>query len=165
MSVLKLKNIQYEKKEVKICLFALCVILLISAAAWLLSKPGKRYNFCFESADTGMVAVEYRYLPHKGFPENVLQYADELVIGPKTERYRLLFSSGTYFVSRFVRNDVLYVNLSADVLDMSGSCSDIKTGIDLFKKNILNTFGKIKAVEMYIDNKSIYTVTDEDVKN
>ena len=164
MSMLKLKNIQYEKKEIKICLFALCIILIVSFAAWLLSKPGKRYIFRFESADTGMVAVEYRYLPFKGYPENVLQYADELIVGPKTERFRLLFSAGTHFESRFVRDDVLYVNLSPDVLDMSGSCSDIKTGIDLFKKNILNTFGKIKAVEMYIDNKSIYSEVDEDVK-
>ena len=47
---------------------------------------------------------------------------------------------------------------------MVGNCSDIKTGIKLFKKNVLKTFGKIKTVEMYIDNKSIYTQDDENVK-
>lgn len=150
------KNLEYEKKEVKIALFVIAACLVFSLGAWILSRPGKKYNFRFESVDTGKVSVENRYLPRKGYPENVLQYVDELVLGPETERFRMLFSPGTYIISSFVRDNVLYVNLSADVLDRAGSCSEIKTGVKLFKTNVLNTFSKINSVEMYIDNKSIF---------
>lgn len=150
------KNLEYEKKEVKIALFVIAAVLVFSLGAWILSRPGKKYNFRFESVDTGKVSVENRFLPRKGYPENVLQYVDELVLGPQTERFRMLFSPGTYIISSFVRDNVLYVNLSADVLDRAGSCSEIKTGVELFKANVLNTFSKINSVEMYIDNKSIF---------
>ncbi|MCQ2600244.1 MAG: GerMN domain-containing protein [Treponema sp.] len=156
------KNFEYLKKEIKIALFAIVVLLTFSLAAWLISKPGKKYNFRFESVDTGKISVENRYLPRKAYPDNVLQYVDELVLGPETERFKLLFSPGTYIVTSFVRNDVLYVNLSSDVLDRAGSCSEIKTGIELFKTNVLNNFSKINTVEMYIDNKSIYAQSEND---
>lgn len=145
------------KKEIKIAAFVLGIIFLFSLAFWIISGPGKKYNFRFESAVTGKLSAENRYLPHKSYPDNVLQYVDELVLGPKTERLKMLFSPGTYIISSFVRDDVLYVNLSSDVLDRTGSCSEIKTGIELFKKNIFHNFGKINTVEMYIDNKSVYT--------
>lgn len=165
MSIRRLENIKYEEKEVKILLAVLAVFFLFSLFVWTLTVKGKRYTFRFESTDSGRVSVEYRYLPKKSYPENVFQYVDELVIGPKTERFNRLFSYGTHIISSFVTDDdVLFVNLSSDVLEMVGNCSDIKTGIKLFKKNVLKTFGKIKTVEMYIDNKSIYTQDDENVK-
>ena len=165
MSIRRLENIKYEEKEVKILLAVLAVFFLFSLFVWTLTVKGKRYTFRFESTDSGRVSVEYRYLPKKSYPENVLQYVDELVICPKTERFNRLFSYGTHIISSFVTDDdVLFVNLSSDVLEMVGNCSDIKTGIKLFKKNVLKTFGKIKTVEMYIDNKSIYTQDDENVK-
>lgn len=155
------KKFEYLKKEIKIALFAIAVVFTFSLAVWLISKPGKKYNFRFESVDTGKVSVENRYLPRKSYPDNVLQYVDEMVLGPETERFKLLFSPGTYIISSFVRDNVLYVNLSSDVLDRTGSCSEIKTGIELFKTNVLNNFSKINTVEMYIDNKSIYVQSDD----
>lgn len=157
MGKLNIKNLKYEEKKVKIILAVIAFIFLFSFLVFAIKSRGKRYIFYFESADSGKISMEYRYLPRKSYPENVLLYTDELLLGPKTERFKQLFSTGTYVVSQFVRDDVLYINLSGEVLDMAGSCSDIKTGIELFKKNILNTFGKINSVEMYIDNKSIYT--------
>lgn len=155
------KKFEYLKKEIKIALFAIAVVFTFSLAVWLISKPGKKYNFRFESVDTGKISVENRYLPRKSYPDNVLQYVDEMVLGPETERFKLLFSPGTYIISSFVRDNVLYVNLSSDVLDRTGSCSEIKTGIELFKTNVLNNFSKINTVEMYIDNKSIYVQSDD----
>lgn len=151
------RKFQFLKKEIKIALFAIVVVFTVSFVAWAISKPGKKYNFRFESANTGKISVENRYLPGKPYPQNVLQYVDEMVLGPETEKFKLLFSPGTYIISSFVRDDILYVNLSAEVLDRTGSCSEIKTGIELFKKNVLNNFSKINTVEMYIDSKSIYS--------
>lgn len=163
MSNLNLKNLKYEQNEVKILLLVICLFFVISLGAWLVSKPGIKYKFYFESADSGNLSVEHRNLPLKGYPENVLQYVDELITGPRTERFKNLFSAETHVISSFVRDGVLYVNLSSDVLDRAGSCSEIKTGIELFKKNVLSNFGKINSVEMYIDNKSIYSVDNEDL--
>lgn len=156
MNNMKIKNIKYERKEVKICLVILFGILILSAFFWVSSNPGKKYTFIFESTDTNDISVEYRYLPRKKYPENVVQYVNEIVLGPKNERYRFLFSYGTIVKTCFVRDDVLYVNLSDDVLDRAGSCSEIKKGIELFKKNVLNTFSKINSIEMYIGDRSIY---------
>lgn len=154
---INIKNLQYEKKDVKIALIVLAAVFIVSVGLWILSKPGKKYNFRFESIVTGKVSVENRYLPRKPYPEDVLQYVDELILGPQTPRFKLLFSPETRVESSFVRDGILYVNLTEDVLDRTGSCSDIKTGIELFKTNVLSTFSKINTIEMYIDNKSIYT--------
>lgn len=163
MSNLNFKNLKYEQNEVKILLLVLSLFFVISIGVWLISMPGARYKFYYESAVTGRLSVEHRNLPLKRYPDNVLQYVNELVSGPRTERFKNLFSSETHIISSFVRDGVLYINLSADVLDRAGSCSEIKTGIELFKKNILSNFGKINSVEMYIGNRSIYSVDDEDL--
>lgn len=163
MSNLNLVNLKYEQKEVKILLSVVVLFFIFSAAAWLLSAPGIRHDFYFESADSGILSVEHRNLHLKGYPENVLQYVDELIAGPRTERFKNLFSAETHIISRYVRDGVLYINLSADVLDRAGSCSEIKTGIELFKMNVLSNFSKINSVEMYVDNKSIYTSGDSEL--
>lgn len=163
MSVLKLKNIEYEQKEVKICLAVIALCFFVSLLGYILSKPGKRYDFIFESAETGKLSIEHRYLTHQHYPESAVMYAEELMLGPRTERFRLLFSPDTKIISCFVRENVLYINISEEALEMTGSCSDIKTGIELFRKNIRNNFGKINLVEMYIDNKSVYGYGSEDL--
>ena len=76
MSIRRLENIKYEEKEVKILLAVLAVFFLFSLFVWTLTVKGKRYTFRFESTDSGRVSVEYRYLPKKSYPENVLQYVD-----------------------------------------------------------------------------------------
>lgn len=154
---ISIKKIQYEKKEVKIALLIVFAFFIISIGFWILSKPGKKYNFRFESAKDGRICIENRYLPRKSYPNDVLQYVSEIVLGPETERFKLLFSPETKILSSFIRDNVLYINLSEEVLYRTGSCSEIKTGIELFKTNVQNSFSKINSIEMYIDNKSIYT--------
>ena len=156
MSTLKLKNFKYEQNEVKLCLACIALCFFISLLGYILSRPGKRYDFIFESSDPGALAIEHRYLPHRNYPESAVLYANELMLGPVTERFRLLFSQDSRVISCFVRGNTLYINISEQALEMTGNCSDIKKGIELFKKNIKNNFGKINSVEMYIDNKSVY---------
>ena len=165
MAKFKWNGIKYESTQVKICVCALILFFIISVCSYLFSNPWLKYTFYFEDSKTDKVCVEHRQLPIKKYPENVIQYVNELVIGPKKESYKFLFSYGTSIKSCFVRDDVLYINLSKDVLQRAGSCSEIKTGIKLFKKNVLNMFGKIISVEMYIDNKSVYTYENVNVKS
>ncbi|MCQ2610151.1 MAG: GerMN domain-containing protein [Treponema sp.] len=159
-----MKKIDVKKiavlNRMTIAVLAIAGLFVISFLAFILGFQGKRYLFYFESVDTGNLVQESRWLQPKKFPENVLEYADELVLGPKTERCRPLFSPGTKIESSFVRGDVLYVNITNDVLRREGRACEIRTGVDIFKNNILRTFNKIHSVEMYIDNKTIFTETD-----
>lgn len=159
-------NINFDIKEIfnkikmwdlitKIILASVCGVFLFSLVCWMASKPGKRYTFEFESVDSEEIMVESRMLPSKKWREAVTLYVDELILGPETERFRPLFSLGTKETFCFVRNHVLYVNLSAEALNQTGRVSKILVGTELFKKNVLKNFSKIKSVEMYIDNKGI----------
>lgn len=137
-------------------LIASFVVLAISILAWLLNFPGKKYVFRFESVDSNKICFESRYLPQKNFDESVSMYIEELLLGPKTERLRPVFSPGTKSTYSFVKGKVLYVNITAESLYSLGNASQIFEGTELLKKNVLKTFSKIKDVELFIDNKSIY---------
>jgi len=149
-------NLKEIDKKTGFCLVAILLAFVFSLLLFLVNYPGKRYNFYFESVDTGKICYETRFLQHKKFEESVKSYVDELLLGPKTERLRPLFSPNTKESFCFIKKDTLYVNITSDSLRMTGNASDILKGTELFKKNILKTFGKINNVEIYIDNKSIY---------
>lgn len=156
MNMINLKNLKYEKSGVKISLLVLLFIFMISIVWFFFSKPGKRYNVCFESVNSKSYTIEYMYLPIKKYPENVVQYVNEIILGPKLENSKFIFTPGTSVISCFVRDDILYVNLTDDILDRVTRSSEIIRGIELFKMNILNNFSKINSVEMYIENKSVF---------
>lgn len=155
MNLISFNNFKYEKKEIKISLLILVIIFLFSFFSFIFSNPGKRYVVYFESVDSNNLSLEYRYLNGEKYPKDVVKYANEIVLGPKSEVSKFMFSSETYIISSFVRDDVLYINFSDDVLSRAGRCSEILRGIELFKMNILNSFSKINSVEMYIGNKSV----------
>ncbi len=150
----------FEKKtcdgNVRRAVIMLLIIFCISLCFWFYSDPGRKYTFYFQSVDTGSLCVEHRMLQRGEGQDEVAMYVDELLLGPVTERFRPLFSVGTRRTFCFVRNHVLYINLTADALDKTGNASEILVGTELFKENILKTFSNINSIEMYIDNRSIY---------
>ena len=142
--------------NVRNAVIMLLIIFFISLCFWLKSAPGRKYTFYFQSVDTGILCVEHRMLQRGEGQDEIAMYIDELLLGPMTERFRPLFSVGTKYTFCFVRDHVLYINLTADVLDKTGNASEILVGTELFKENILKTFSNINSIEMYIDNRSIY---------
>ncbi|MCK9168905.1 MAG: GerMN domain-containing protein [Treponema sp.] len=110
----------------------------------------------FESLDNGKVCMESRYLPLKTVQGRVNMYVDELLLGPETDRFRPLFSAGTRTVSCFKRGGTLYVELSDTLLTEAGEASAIKTGIELFRKNILHNFENIHTVEVFVGGRPVY---------
>ena len=105
--------------------------------------------------DSGRNNVESRFLPSRRGAEKVSLYVDELLLGPKTERSRPVFSPGTKAAFCFERGRTLYVNLTSDLLEKSGNASEIMEGMDLFKMNIKKAFPKYKQVEIYIDKRGV----------
>ncbi len=159
--LLKIKEFFCQKydsfdKVSRSLIIACGAVFIFSFICWLPTVKGIRYSLRFQSVDSGKLCVESRVLPHEKWPGMVRLYVDELLLGPKMERSRPLFAPGTRETMCFVRDGILYVNLTQDALLRTGSASEIKAGADLFKKNILDTFGRIKAVRLYIDNKAAY---------
>lgn len=153
---MNVKNfIQKIKGPRELALALLALVFLFSFAAFLARKPGFRYTFRFQSVDSGKNNIEWRYLPYRRGRERVVLYAEELLLGPKTERSRPIFSPGTKLDFCFEREKTLYVGLTPALLEKTGNASEIMEGIELFKKNIRNSFPKYKKIELFIDKKGL----------
>ena len=87
--------IQKIKGPKEILAAALAAIFVFSLAAYLAKTPKIRYSFRFQSVDSGRDNIEWRLLPYRKGSQKVVLYVEELLLGPKTERSRPVFSPGT----------------------------------------------------------------------
>ncbi|MEE3410271.1 MAG: hypothetical protein VZQ47_06835 [Treponema sp.] len=161
---INLKKIEVEKikdltKKIKgpreVFLVAIVFLFLLSLAFYLAKTPQKRYTFRFQSVDSGRENVEWRFLPSRKGGKKIELYVEELLLGPKNERSRPVFSPGTKADFCFERDRILYVNLTPDLLVKSGNASEIMEGIELFKLNVKKAFPRLKNVEIYIEKRGI----------
>jgi hypothetical protein len=123
---------------------------------YVVTKDTHRRTFIFPSAEDGKYIIEYRNLtnhPHQG---DINLYIDEILLGSTVERTKWLFTPGTRVISCFERDHVLYVNLSADLLQMGDGVIEIREGTELLKKNIMKNFSKIDSVEIFIEGKTAF---------
>jgi len=140
----------------KTVLTVMGVLFCISFLFWILSFPGKRYVFLFQSADTNELSMEVRYLHFYSGQNRLNAFVDELLLGPGTEHFRPLFTPGTGAAFCFVRKRILYVELTHELLQEGGGASAIRLGVDIFKKNIMKNFRNIKEIELFSDGKRMY---------
>lgn len=140
----------------KISLIIVSAGFCISMLFWGISYKGKRYVLLFRSSESKGLCLESRYIRTYKGQNSVCAFVDELLLGPETERYRPLFSPGTRASFCFVRDRVLYVNLTGHVLSETGGACTIKDGMNIFKSNIKKNFKNIKEIEMFADRKSMY---------
>ena len=129
---------------------------VLSLELWIISFPGVRYVFMFQSAATGKICMESRYLPRRPVQGKVNCYVDELLLGPLTAEYRPLFTRGTRAQSCFVRDGILYVDLSDALISESDGASEIGQGMELFRKNILYNFKNINTIEVFVAGNHAY---------
>lgn len=145
--------------------FALSFSLIISVISWRGKNAGARRVFIFEeySAAEGVQegvsqadrhrahGMEARYIAKGSAQGDIKAYIDDILLGPITHGLCPLFAPGTRVLSCFVRGGVLYVNLSGALLNVNSRSSDIKTGIDLLKKNVMRNFADIKDVCVFVE--------------
>ena len=129
---------------------------VLSLVLWMIRCPGIRYVFMFQSAATGKICMESRYLPKDPVQGRVNNYVDELLLGPLTAEYRPLFTRGTRAQSCFVRGGVLYVDLSDALIAEADGASEIRQGMELFRKNILYNFKNINTIEVFVAGNRAY---------
>lgn len=150
------KMISKEYINKTILLIILVFSFLISLLCFTFSGSEKRCSFIYPSADDGKYIIEYRNLTKKTIQGDLRYYIDELVLGSQVERTRSLFTPGTKVLSCFVRNGVLYLDLSADILRVDESGISIREGVDLLEKNIRNNFPSVHKIELFIDGKRAF---------
>ena len=118
-------------------------LFVFSFFCYIITKDSCRRAFIFPSAENGKYIIEYRKLAEKPHQGDIGLYIDEILLGSTVERTKLLFTPGTKLLSCFERDEILYLNLSSDLLFMGDGVIEIKEGIDLLERNIELNFPKI----------------------
>ena len=137
----------------------LSIILIISFVVSLVFFFGKkntvRRMFIFPSI-SGELIVEYRNLDKNPVQGEVQYFIDEILLGSQLERTKKIFTFGTKVLYCFQRDEQLYLDLSADLLQMGDNVIDIKEGFDILKLNITKNFSDIKKINFFVDGKYAY---------
>lgn len=132
------------------------VAILISGIYISIKKSDSRFVFLFESLDDQDTHVEVRYLNTVPGEDEITCYVKDLLLGPATNRYRPLFARGTTLNSCFVRDGMLFLDLSADALVPSGISSETEKACSLLKECIRSNFKQIDDIQVFISGIEAY---------
>ena len=135
------------------CIIAIAVIFFISLFMYHKNAQGKRYVFIYPSVEENQYVLETRYLRENPAKDNLEYFADELLLGSGLERTKHLFTPGARVLSCFERNKIVYIDLSADIINMGHNVISIKDGVELLKENIRKNFPHIQEVRVFVDGK------------
>ncbi len=157
---------KFAIKPVYVFLFFFVLLsFIVSLVFYNLNSQGVRRVFYFESLDNPGLFMEVRYLsPYsedQSQEDDIRQFVKELVLGPVTNRFKAVFAPGTTIDTCFLRDDVLYVDLSSTALQPAEGTTSIKTGVEIFEKNIRKNFPDIQQVCLFINNQQAYENENE----
>ena len=111
-----LKKMTRANVASKIFLGVLFFALIFSLIMFFLKGYSQRSVFLFENLDKEGLFAENRYYPRNKFVDKVELYVSELLLGPIGERYKHIFAPGTKLKTCFVRDGILYIDLSSEAL-------------------------------------------------
>ena len=157
MQKFSIKEQFFTKKNIYrfILSFILIIILVVSLFFFFWKKNTVRRMFIFPSV-SGELIIEYRNLDKNPVQGEVQYFIDEILLGSQLERTKKLFTYGTKVLSCFQREEQLYLDLSADLLQMGDNVIDIKEGFDILRLNITKNFSDIKTINFFVDGKYAY---------
>ncbi|WP_252722308.1 GerMN domain-containing protein [Treponema medium] len=119
-------------------------------------NPKQERTLLYFAANDDTVGVEERYLPHLPESKFAVSLVNELLLGPSDHRFLRFADPELLPRSCFVRDNVLYVDLPAQVLTPDVKAPDFYTVYTLFRKNIAINCKGITTVYFYIDGMPIY---------
>ncbi len=140
----------------KIFVIILFLALTFSLVIFFLNGYSQRRVFLFENLDKEGLFAENRYFPKNKYLDEVELYVSELLLGPISERYKSVFAPGTKLKSCFVRDNVLYVDLTSQALFPDKKVSNLRDGTEIFEKNIFRNFSDIDKINIYIEGRKIF---------
>lgn len=159
ISFIKIGKLNISIINIAVFLFLL-VALIFSVTMFCIGTEGHQRIFLFESMDKPGLFIETRtlvpYQDNQDLQADIEQYIRDLLLGPLTNRFRFVFSFGTKLESCFIRDGVLYVNVSSQALKPNETTSSIEQGVNVFKKNIVTNFPQINSVEFFINSVKAY---------
>lgn len=146
---------QINKIKKSSCIIMSLILLtgFISLLIWIINFPGIRRVYSFTSHDGLKTYTETRYAPVKPVQGKYTYYVDELLLGPIEDLGAPIFAKGTKVISCFERENILYVNLSKELLSDNAFTTDYRKKIQQFESNIKHNFSTIKQVVLFIDGK------------
>ena len=138
----------------------LIMILIVSITLFNFKDMGNRRVLYFDAIDGSGLYMESRriveYSPVQGRDVDVSQFVQELLLGPATNGFRLLFPLDTRIESCFIQDEVLFINLSKEALFPGETALPTKEAVDLLIYNIEQNFSWIKSIEIYIGSNKVY---------
>ncbi len=146
-----------EKKIRSAVFFILIFSFVFSCAMYVLFYPGTKKLLLFESLDKNGIYAETCFVPYEKAQSDLDYITAELLLGPKTDRYRPLFSPGTKTLSLFKgRGGTVYVNLNKDALLQNGTASQTLAACKLLERNIRKNCGGTGSVVIAISGRKVY---------
>jgi hypothetical protein len=147
-----------RKRLIKHIVLLTSIVVVIAVALFLSvgNRAGDRREFYFLSYDDDKLHTEVRFLPQESVQGSVNLFIDELLLGPLTDRYRILFSQGTRVRSCIQNGNTLYLDLSEEALFNIDPAPPVRTAVDILEQNIKQNFSSINAVEIFIAGKKVY---------
>lgn len=147
-----------EKITTKVILSSVVILILLiamifSAVCYGIKTPGKRRTFVFPSTYGKENYIEVRYLQSVEGKSDIEVFIDDLLLGSSLERTKKLFTLGTKINSCMKDGNVLYLDLSDDLILMGTNVVSIKEGMDLLEQNVRLNFPEIHQVEFFINGK------------
>lgn len=139
----------------KIFLIIPVFILILLIIIFIPKHRGERRVFYFPAVGSDKVEKEIRYLPEDEVHGPIMNYVDELLLGPSKQGRLSLFTLGTSCEFCFVKDKKLYVGLSAEAALQLYGTAEFEDSIKLFRKSILENFKYIDCVELFIDGNHV----------
>jgi hypothetical protein len=134
-------------------IFALgCVLAGLAAILTLAGRPGVRRMFYFPSSDERL-CTEVRFLPRRPVQGDLRFFVDELLLGPLTDRYRMLFSPGAATSLCVAKDRTLYLDIALKSLVPQGSAVSLEEGAALLEQNIRANFPGIHRVVLFFNGQ------------
>ena len=157
MQKFSIKEQFFTKKNIYrfILSFILIIILVVSLFFFFWKKNTVRRMFIFPSV-SGELIIEYRNLDKNPVQGEVQYFIDEVLLGSQLERTKKLFTYGTKVLSCFQREEQLYLDLSADLLQMGDNVIDIKERFDILRLNITKNFPDIQTIHSFVAGNHAY---------
>lgn len=155
-------KLTFSKKNLSFYIISVLILVVFIISLFFYIKGyKKRYVFIFPAVDEGQYVLENRYFQKYNKEITDLsaneyylnRYVDDLLLGSTLERTKLLFKLGTKAEECYLRGDILYLNLSKDLISVGNETVDIKTGVELLEQNIKKNFSKVKKIELFVDGK------------
>ena len=138
-----------------ICWSLLVIIAGVLTVSYMMSSKHERALLYF-SQSTGGIGIEERYLPQLPESEFAVSLINEMLLGPADHRFLRFVDPELRPLSCFVRDNVVYVDLPAQVLTPNVKTPDFYTVYTLFRKNIAVNCKHIDTVYFYIDGVPAY---------